>query len=208
MALSALFLLFFLLQHLTINMMSVISPDLFNETSHFMGTNFIVQFVMQPILIFGVVFHFVLGFILELKNRASREVKYEVFKGQENSTWMSRNMLWTGLAILGFVGLHFYDFWLPEMDYKYLSMKPEDPTRYFPELQHKFVDFWRVALYVISFVFLGLHLAHGFASAFQSVGLRNKNYAPILVKLGKIYSVAVPLLFVFIALFHYFSQSH
>lgn len=188
--------------------MSVFSPDLFNETSHFMGGNFLVQVIMQPILIFGVIFHFVMGFILELKNRSSREVKYAMFKGQENSTWMSRNMLWSGLAILGFICLHFYDFWVPEMDYKYISKLPEDPTRYFPELQHKFVDVWRVALYVISFIFLGLHLAHGFASAFQSVGLRNKSYAPILVKLGKLYAILVPLGFIVIALFHHFSQSH
>ena len=47
MALSGLFLVFFLAQHFTINMMSVISPDLFNETSHFMGTNFVVQFLLQ-----------------------------------------------------------------------------------------------------------------------------------------------------------------
>jgi succinate dehydrogenase / fumarate reductase cytochrome b subunit len=217
MALSALFLLFFLLQHLTINMMSVISPELFNETSHFMGTNFLVQFLLQPILIFGVVFHFVMGFVLELQNSSAREVKYAMFKGQENSTWMSRNMIWSGLAILGFIALHFYDFWLPELNIKYIQgdmsglLNPanqESGQRYYEELRHKFVDIWRVALYLISFVFLGLHLAHGFASAFQSVGMRNKSYAPMLVKLGKIYAIVVPLGFIFIALFHYFSQSH
>ena len=37
MALSGLFLMVFLLQHLLINSMSVISPDLFNEASHFYG---------------------------------------------------------------------------------------------------------------------------------------------------------------------------
>ena len=55
MALSGFFLLFFLLQHLLINMLSVISADLFNEASHFMGTNPLVQFLLQPVLIFGVV---------------------------------------------------------------------------------------------------------------------------------------------------------
>jgi succinate dehydrogenase / fumarate reductase cytochrome b subunit len=64
MALSALFLMFFLLQHLAINILSVVNPDLFNEVSHFMGTNPVVQFALQPVLIFAVVFHFVMGFIL------------------------------------------------------------------------------------------------------------------------------------------------
>ena len=64
MALSALFLIFFLVMHVSINLISVFSEDTFNMVSHFMGTNPIIQFAMQPILIIGVVFHFVLGFIL------------------------------------------------------------------------------------------------------------------------------------------------
>ena len=41
-----------------------------------MGTNPLIQFAMQPVLIFGVVFHFVMGFVLEIKNRKARNVKY------------------------------------------------------------------------------------------------------------------------------------
>lgn len=55
MALSGLFLVVFLLQHFTINMTSVISAEVFNQLSHFMGTNPVVQFLLQPFLIFGVV---------------------------------------------------------------------------------------------------------------------------------------------------------
>lgn len=208
MALSALFLLFFLLQHLTINMLSVLSPEMFNETSHFMGTNPVVQFALQPVLIFGVIFHFVMGFVLEVQNRAARGVTYAMYAGSANSSWMSRNMIWSGLAILGFIGLHFYDFWIPEMDYKYFSTNPVIETRYYEELRHKFVDIWRVALYAISFIFLGLHLSHGFASAFQSVGLRDKAYSPLLIKIGHAYSLIVPVGFIFIALYHYLTQSH
>ena len=64
MALSALFLIVFLLQHMSINMLSVFSPNAFNEVSDFMGTNPLVQFVLQPVLIFGVCFHFhILGHV-------------------------------------------------------------------------------------------------------------------------------------------------
>ena len=63
MALSGLFLVFFLLQHFTINLTSVFSEQVFNELSHFMGNNPLVQFVLQPVLIFGVIFHFVMGFV-------------------------------------------------------------------------------------------------------------------------------------------------
>ena len=67
MALSGLFLIIFLTQHLLINLTSLISSDLFNTISHFMGTNPIVQYILQPILILGVFFHFVMGFVLEIK---------------------------------------------------------------------------------------------------------------------------------------------
>ena len=67
MALSGIFLIVFLLQHFIINITSVFSEEIFNQLSHFMGTNFVVQFIAQPILIFGVIFHFVMGFVLDLK---------------------------------------------------------------------------------------------------------------------------------------------
>ena len=120
MALSAFFLMVFLLQHFAINILSIINRDTFNEVSHFMGTNPLVQFVLQPVLIFGVVFHFVMGFVLEYKNHKSRSVSYAKNKGNANSTWMSRNMIYSGFAILAFVVLHFIDFWFPELNTKYI----------------------------------------------------------------------------------------
>jgi len=204
MALSALFLLIFLLQHFTINVTSVFSPDTFNEWSHFMGTNPLVQFLLQPVLIFGVIFHFVMGFILEARNRSARSIKYARFNGAANSTWMSRNMLWSGVTILAFLVLHFIDFWFPEMNYKYVEFLPEDPTRYHHETVEKFHSPLRTGAYVISFVFLGLHLLHGFQSAFQSIGFNNK-YSSFIKKLGNAYAVLIPLGFIFIALFHHFN---
>ena len=214
MALSAFFLMFFLLQHFSINILSVFSPDTFNEVSHFMGTFPLVQYVLQPVLIFGVVFHFVMGFVLEIKNNKARQISYAKNNGGANSSWMSRNMIWSGLAILAFVGLHFYDFWFPELNTKFIVgdmsglMDPnnaESGFRYYEELQHKFVDLWRVALYVIAFVFLALHLLHGFDSAFQSVGANNK-YTKGLKRFSKIYAIGIPLGFIFIAVFHFLNH--
>ena len=130
MALSGVFLVLFLGQHFTINMTSVISEKTFNSISHFMGTNPLVQFVLQPILIFGVLFHFIMGFVLEIKNRKSRSIKYTAFNGAANASWVSRNMILSGIVILSFLGLHFYDFWFPEINYKYIEFLPENPDRY------------------------------------------------------------------------------
>ena len=51
MALSAMFLLVFLLIHLSVNLLSIFSEDAFNTASHFMGYNPLIQFVMQPVLV-------------------------------------------------------------------------------------------------------------------------------------------------------------
>ncbi|WP_111307733.1 succinate dehydrogenase cytochrome b subunit [Confluentibacter sediminis] len=205
MALSAFFLMIFLLMHVSVNLLSVFSEDTFNAASHFMGTNWLVQFIMQPILIFGVIFHFVMGFVLEIKNRKARNVSYVSNNGAANSTWMSRNMIYSGLVILAFLVLHFADFWIHEINVKYIAMHPEDPTRYFHELQEKFVPIWRVAAYVIAFVLLGLHLAHGFTSAFQSLGA-TASRKKTLQNIGKAYSILIPLGFIFIALYHHFNH--
>lgn len=208
MALSAMFLLIFLVMHLSVNLLSVISEDAFNSASYFMGYNPAVQFVMQPILIFAVFFHFIMGFVLEAKNNKARPVKYAVNNGAANSTWMSRNMIISGLVILAFLGLHMYDFWLHEMTYKYVPGEgdPNDMIRFWHELHAKFADLWRVIFYIVAFVLLGLHLAHGFQSSFQSIGARHPKYTPIIKAFGNWYSILIPAGFIIIAIFHFVTQ--
>ncbi len=207
MALSALFLMLFLLQHATINFTSVISADIFDEISHFMGTNPVVQFALQPVLIFAVVYHFVMGVVLEIQNRGAREVKYAKNNGAANSSWFSRNMIISGAVILVFLGLHFYDFWIPEINTKFIqgdmSGMINGEYRYYEEMVHKFEDPLRVGIYVLAFILLSAHLLHGFQSAFQSMGARHSKYTPGLKKFGKVYAILIPAVFIFIALFHH-----
>ncbi|PSG90154.1 succinate dehydrogenase cytochrome b subunit [Aurantibacter aestuarii] len=214
MALSAFFLMVFLLQHFSINILSVFSPDTFNEVSHFMGTFWVIQYLLQPVLIFGVIFHFVMGFILEIRNNKARQISYAKNNGGANSSWMSRNMIWSGLAILAFIILHFIDFWIPEINTKFIAgdmsglVNPENADsgfRYYEELVHKFENPIRVVAYVIAFVFLALHLLHGFNSAFQSVGANNK-YTKGLMTFSKIYAIGIPAGFIFIAIYHFLNH--
>ena len=206
MALSAMFLLIFLIMHLSVNLLSICSPSAFNAASEFMGYNPFIQFLMQPVLGFAVVFHFVMGFVLELKNRSARPVKYAVNQGSANSTWMSRNMIISGLVVLAFLGLHLYDFWWHEINFKYIEANTPDNERFWQELHAKFADAWRVVLYLVAFVLLGLHLAHGFQSSFQSVGARHPKYTPVIKTLGTWYSILIPAGFIFIAAYHFLTQ--
>lgn len=205
MALSGLFLIMFLSLHFFINMTSVFSADTFNEMSHFMGYNPLVQFIMQPLLIAGVIFHFVMGIVLEIKNRKARPIGYANYNGAANASWASRNMIVSGLVVLAFIGLHFYDFWVQEIVYKYVDVISIEPTRYYAELNHKFESPIRTGLYSLAFILLAIHLWHGFNSSFQSVGFNNK-YSKSLHKLGYAFAIVVPLGFIIIALFHHFNQ--
>jgi succinate dehydrogenase / fumarate reductase cytochrome b subunit len=150
-----------------------------------------------------------MGFILEIRNNRSSKVKYAYNNGSANSTWMSRNMIWSGLAILSFMGLHFVDFWFPEINTKFIqndwSGLHNGEFRYFTELQHKFEYAPRVIFYCIAFCFLSLHLMHGFTSAFQSMG-STIGRKKLLQNISYFYSICIPLGFVFIALFHFFNH--
>ncbi len=206
MALSAMFLLIFLVMHLSVNFLSVFGETAYNNASQFMGYNPLVQFIMQPILMFAVIFHFVMGFVLEIKNKKARPVRYNMNNGSANSSWSSRNMIISGAVILAFLVLHLYDFWLHEMNYKYIDGLPVEETRFWGDLHSKFADIWRVVLYIVSFVLLGLHLSHGFQSSFQSIGARHPKYTPVIRAFGNWYSILIPLGFIIIAIYHYITQ--
>lgn len=209
MALSAIFLLGFLVMHLLINLLSLFSPDAFNDASHFMGTNPIVQFALQPILLIAVIFHFTMGLILEIKNRKARgKVKYAVSNASKNSTWMSRNMIWSGFAIELFLIIHLAGFWWHEISVKYLFPNKEaieNSERYHHELVEHFQNPIIVVIYIAGVILLSLHLMHGFQSAFQSMGANHRKYTPAIKLFGKVYSILIPLGFIIIAVYHFFN---
>ncbi len=208
MALSGIFLIIFLTQHLFINLVSVFNEGLFNTISHFMGTNPLIQYVLQPILILGVIFHFVLGFLLEIKNYKARPQGYARKNIGEGSSWASRNMIISGIVILSFLFIHFYDFWVHEITVKYIKgdvsgLGLDGEFRYWQELNQKFhKNYVMLVSYCLSFVALGLHLAHGFMSSIQSIGVGSKRHA-ILSDVGWFYSRLVPIGFSLIALYHF-----
>lgn len=210
MGLSALFLMVYLLIHVGTNLTAVFSADVFNEVSNFMGTNPLVQWVLQPILFFGIIFHFMMGMYMERKNRVARPIKYVKNNTAANSTWSSQHMAITGLVILVFLIIHFIDFWFPEMNHKYYhvgAMTEFNGTTYYGRLMDKFSELWRVVLYCVAFVLLSLHLLHGAGSSWQSIGISNK-FINRTQKVWIWYAIVVPLGFVFIAIALYTQTLH
>lgn len=60
-----------------------------------------------------------------------------------------------------------------------------------------------VIFYTLAMLVLSFHLWHGFASAFQSLGVRHPKYTPFIKAFGKAFSVLVPLAFAIIPIYIY-----
>jgi len=198
MSLTGLFLITFLIVHLAVNLLTLSSdPELFNEASHFMATNILIQ-VMQYVLALGFIIHIASGIRIELQNRAARPEKYAFNRPGENSDWNSRNMIMTGVLVMIFLVLHLRDyFW--ELKFGDMGGYANDY-----ELVVNLFDAWYYTLiYVIAFIMLAFHLNHGFQSAFQSIGVNHPKYTPWIKLLGKLYSYIVPGGFALIAIYHF-----
>ncbi len=195
-ATSGLFLVFFLLVHLIINLTLFLGADSFNTASHFMGTNPFIQ-VMQPILGIGFLIHIIYGIILELKNWKSRPIKYAKNNVGANSSWMSRNMIYTGIMILAFLVLHMKHYFLP--------FKTTHIDNHYEFVIELFKNPIYTIIYVVAFILLGLHLMHGFQSSLTTTGVRQEKYKKCIVNLGTAYSIFISVGFIAIALWFHFA---
>lgn len=196
MSLSGLFLITFLLVHLSINLTLFAGAETFNAASHFMATNPLIQ-VMQYVLAAGFIIHIIMGIKLELKNRAARPIKYAKNNPAANSSWSSRNMIVSGILILLFLVLHIKDFFI-EIKFGEVSSDYELVTRLFQNPVY-------VVVYVAAFILLGLHLSHGFQSSFTSIGARSPKYYTGVKNVGMAFSYLMALGFSVIAIYFYFA---
>ena len=109
MSITGLFLIIFLLLHLSINLLLIFSEDAFNTASHFMATNPVI-YVMQYVLAAGFLIHMIWAVILTLQNQFARPIKYKKNNPSNEVTWSSRNMFILGSLILIFLVIHLRDF--------------------------------------------------------------------------------------------------
>jgi len=110
MSLTGLFLTLFLVVHLVGNIQLLFNDggEAFNVYAHFMGHNPLIQTISIGNFAF-IVLHFVMATALTLKNRKSRNVRYEA--SNKSGSWASRNMYIFGAVILVFIIIHLSNFW-------------------------------------------------------------------------------------------------
>lgn len=207
MSITGLFLMMFILVHLGLNLLLIFddSGELFNLGANFMATNPAIK-IMEPILGLGFVVHIIWSFIVSIQNMKARPVRYAVSQQSYSSTWASRNMLILGSLVLVFLVLHIYNFfYVIKFDPHSMStavvngVEMEDTYTLVAGLFKSSVVYCLV--YVVAGLLLGLHLAHGFWSAFQTVGLANKVWIKRLQFVAKVFAFVVALGFSIIPLY-------
>lgn len=194
MALAGLFLLLFLPVHLGINLMLLKEdPEPFNNAAHFMATFPLVK-VVEIVLMLAILVHVIYGITLQIINWLKRPVGYAVRNKSETSAF-SRFMIWTGGAVLIFLIIHFFNFYFIK-----LGLVEGDPENFYSLAWQLFNIPGYVILYWICFSLLGFHLFHALKSAFQTLGLNNDFWTPVIKGLSLIYAIVVPIGFAVIPL--------
>jgi succinate dehydrogenase / fumarate reductase cytochrome b subunit len=179
MSITGLFLILFLIVHLSINLTLILddSGEMYNIAAHFMATNPLIK-IMEPILALGFIIHIVWSLIITLQNMKARPVPYNKTQQGQNSTWVSRNMLILGAMLFVYMGIHLANFWWkmkfagdPLLEQGNLPEGMENAYALVAEFFKSSVLY--CIIYIIGGWLLGLHISHGFWSAFQTIGLNN-----------------------------------
>jgi succinate dehydrogenase / fumarate reductase, cytochrome b subunit len=213
MAFTGLFLISFLLIHVSINA-CVFAPlflkedggNMFNKAAHFMGSTVLIR-IMEVGLFLGFILHIVQGLMLEVQNKAKRNTKYAVNAANQNSKWYTRSMGTMGILVLAFLILHLFHFWtkarflggIPDVDIDGKTMH-----NMYALMDAVFKEVWVVIVYFLGCVALAWHLIHGFQSSFRTIGVSSQKYLDIAKTSGIGFSVLVCLLFALMPIAFYF----
>lgn len=194
MSITGFFLMTFLVVHLSLNLLLLVGDGtLFNLAAHFMVSNPIIK-VVEPILGLGFIVHIIYASYITLQNRLARPQSYNQSSASDNSSWPSRNMYILGGLIFVFLVMHIVNFYwklkfgeAPEVVIDGVHMHDT-----YALVSGLFMEYWWYdILYMVGAVFLGLHLLHGFWSAFQTLGWSNIVWKKRLGVIGNIYSFVI-----------------
>ncbi|TLX73894.1 succinate dehydrogenase cytochrome b subunit [Labilibacter sediminis] len=204
MSLSGLFLIIFLIVHLSINLLLLI-PDggeSFNLAANFMALP-AIKFGLQPVLALGFIVHIAYGAILTLQNNKARgNSKYASGNKTKEVMWASKNMFVLGITIFAFLAVHLVDYWIPLQ----ITHAAESVTIGGTEMHNTYAlvkanlqNPIKVGLYIIGSLGLAVHLTHGFWSAFQTLGASNGIWRRRWTVAGTVFAWVVGLGFCVIA---------
>jgi succinate dehydrogenase / fumarate reductase, cytochrome b subunit len=199
MSITGIALVLFLTFHAIMNIFVIISPAVYDQICEFLGANW-YALVGTAGLAALVVIHICYAFWLTLQNYIARgKDRYAVSEKAPGVDWAAQNMLVLGIIVLGFLGLHLYNFWyemqLPEI----MGKEPAVGSKIVKGLFQSPVY---CILYVVWFCAIWFHLTHGIWSAIQTLGGSNHIWLPRIKMIANIYATILMLLFLSIPVYY------
>ena len=207
MSLAGIFLLIFLVVHLGINLLVILydNTDYYNISANYMESSLVVK-IFEIILFGSFVIHMFLGLHLSIENMLARPRGYKK-KNNSQTSFFSKYILHTSIIIMIFLVLHIFDFYVRSDflgDIGTVVIKGKEYPDMASLVLSRFKIWWVVIVYIIALFGLGFHLHHGFQSAFQTLGINNKTYTPLIKVIGLIYTIIITLGFILIPVSIYF----
>lgn len=186
MALSGLALFGFVIIHMLGNLQIFLGPDALNEYAHLLKSKAEILWGFRLGLLGLVAVHIATAVSLARENRAARPVPYEN-NVPPAASYASRTMVWSGLIVLSFIIYHLLHFTVGAVDPGYLQLRDAHGNHDVYRMvvlgfSHPIVS----GFYILSVGLLCMHLSHGVASLFQSLGLKGAAWGPIIDRFAKI----------------------
>ncbi len=210
MSISGIVLVLFLLFHVSMNVTAIFSEEAYNTICSLLGANW---YAVAATVGLGaiVAIHFIYAFILTLQNRKARgSNRYEVSARPKNVEWASQNMFVLGVIVIGFMFLHFSQFWYKMMFTELLGhhevelgtsmVSPQDGAAF---VRYYFSQTWIVVAYLVWYVALWFHLTHGFWSALQTIGWNNTVWFNRWKVVGQVLATVLCLGFASVTIYFY-----
>jgi succinate dehydrogenase / fumarate reductase cytochrome b subunit len=187
MAVTGLLMVLWVVGHLLGNLTIFWGPSGINAYAVHLHELWPVVWTARIVMGLAVVLHVVLSIQLTLENRAAKPQKYAVSKSLR-ATFSSKNMIWTGLILLAFVGYHLLQF----------TFHVTPGLTLETDALHRFDVYAMVVgalrnpvvgvIYLVAMASLFFHLFHGVQSGFQTLGLSNAILLPRYGVAGKVLS--------------------
>ena len=176
MAATGLILFAFIIGHLIGNLQIFAGPEVLDSYARFLKEKPEVIWTARVTFLASVGLHILAATQLTIRNRLARPIAYRLHKYDEAS-YAARTMVWSGSIIGLFVIYHLLHFTVG-------TVHPSQPDFRAEAVYTNVVSGfqqWPVALfYIVAVLSLGLHIAHGVWSMFQSIGLNHPKYEPLI----------------------------
>ncbi|MEE3078705.1 MAG: succinate dehydrogenase cytochrome b subunit [Bdellovibrionota bacterium] len=192
MGITGLLLCGFLLTHFLGNTLLFVGSDAFNIYAHTLTSNKLI-YLAEAVL--GAIFltHVGMAMKLVLENKAARGDQQYFIKTKtgRGSTFASSTMPYTGVLLFIFIVKHLLDFKFGPV--YWTTVNGTEMRDIYRTVVEFFASPVNVILYIVMMFSAGVHVSHGFWSAFQSIGFNHKKYNCVLKMAAKGFAALVAL---------------